>query len=60
MGLTYTAKNQSRIYYITFTVHQWVDVFTRKEYVDIFLESVRFCQKEKRTEGLRLGSIIYI
>ena len=47
MGLTYTAKNQYSIYYITLTVHQWVDVFTRKEYVDIFLESVRFCQKEK-------------
>ena len=27
------------------------DVFTRKEYVDILLESLRFCQKEK---GLKI------
>jgi len=24
-----------------------VDVFTRKDYVDIILESIRYCQKEK-------------
>ena len=47
MGLTYTVKDQQGQYFITCTVHQWVDVFTRREYIDIFLESIRFCQKEK-------------
>lgn len=28
----------------------WLDVFTRNEYKDLFLESVRFCQKEKGLE----------
>lgn len=32
---------------MTFTVVQWLDVFTRQEYRDIFLESIRFCQKNK-------------
>ena len=35
------------MHFVTFTVHRWADVFTRKEYVDIILESFRFCQKEK-------------
>lgn len=47
MALTYTIKDQHGLYFITCTVHQWVDVFTRKEYVDILLDSLRFCQKEK-------------
>lgn len=31
---------------------EWVDVFTRKQYHDIVLDSLRYCQKEK-------GLIIY-
>lgn len=30
---------------------EWVDVFTRKQYRDILLDSLRYCQKEK---GLKL------
>ena len=47
MGLTYTIKNQSGQYFITCTVHQWADVFTRREYADILLDSIRFCQQRK-------------
>jgi REP element-mobilizing transposase RayT len=47
MGLTYTVKDQTAIYFVTFTVHQWVDVFTRQLYVDILLESIRHCQQQK-------------
>ena len=28
----------------------WLDVFTRNEYKDLFLDSLRFCQKEKGLE----------
>jgi REP element-mobilizing transposase RayT len=51
MGSTYTIKNQQGQYFITCTVHQWADVFTRKEYIDILLESIRFCQL---TKGLKV------
>lgn len=43
----YSIKDQFAIHFITFSVVQWVDVFSRKEYVDIVLESIRFCQKRK-------------
>ena len=49
----YKIHNQAAIHFITFAVSEWVDVFTRKEYRDIVLESIRFCQKEK---GLLLHS----
>ncbi len=32
---------------MTFTVHQWVDVFSRPVYVEILLENLRYCQKHK-------------
>ena len=43
----YQIRNQEGIYFITFAVVEWVDVFTRKEYADIVVESLRYCQKEK-------------
>ena len=50
MGYEYRIKDQHGLYFITCTVHQWVDVFTRRIYVDILLDSLRFCQKEKGLE----------
>jgi putative transposase len=50
MAFIYSINNQDGIYFITCTVHQWVDVFTRSDYVDILLDSLRFCQKEKGLE----------
>ncbi len=47
MAFAYTIKDQQGIYFVTFTVHQWVDVFTRKMYVDILLDSFKFCQLNK-------------
>ena len=47
MGLTYTIKNQEGQYFITCTVHQWIDVFTRELYKEILLDSIRHCQKHK-------------
>lgn len=51
MGLSYIIKNQHQQHFVTFTVHQWVDVFTRNIYKDIVIESLKFCQKEK---GLKI------
>lgn len=49
----YKVRNQAGTYFVTFAVVGWVDVFTRREYRDILLDSLRFCQKEK---GMRLHS----
>ena len=37
-------------YFLTFTVTQWVDVFTRSCYCDILIDSLRFCQQHKKLE----------
>lgn len=43
----YKIRNQQEIHFITFAVVEWVDVFTRKSYRDILLDSLRYCQQEK-------------
>jgi len=48
----YKIRNKEAIHFITFAVVEWVDVFTRKEYRDIVVESIKHCQKEK-------GLIVY-
>jgi putative transposase len=35
------------MYFVTFTVVNWIDVFTRNIYKDLFIESLSFCIKEK-------------
>jgi len=40
----YKIRNQAAIHFITFAVVEWVDVFTRKGYRDIVLESIQHCQ----------------
>ncbi len=47
MASSYKFHNPEGVYFITFAVVEWVDVFTRKEYPEIVVESLRFCQKEK-------------
>src|SRR6187549_1814505 len=43
----YKIRNKKEIHFITFAVVEWVDVFARKEYRDILIESLEFCHKEK-------------
>ncbi len=47
MALTYRIYDQHGQYFITCTVNQWIDVFTRRDYVEILLESIRYCQQNK-------------
>ena len=39
--------NRSGSHFITFAVVGWVDVFTKQNYRDILLESLRYCQRER-------------
>ena len=43
------------MYFVTFAVVRWVDVFTRDIYREIILDSLKFCQKEK---GLQLHAYV--
>ncbi|HEY4786468.1 MAG TPA: transposase [Bacteroidales bacterium] len=50
MPTGYQIKDQHALHYVTLQVVYWVDVFTRKVYRDIVIESLRYCQQEKGLE----------
>ncbi len=47
-GEGYKIRDQTKPHFLTFTVVDWVDVFTRKRYKDILVESLNFCIANKR------------
>jgi len=53
MGRKYAIRDQEQFYFVTFTVVYWLDVFIREEYKSIFIDSIKYCQKEK---GLLVGA----
>ena len=50
MPTGYQIKDQAGLYYLTFQVVYWIDVFMRKEYRDIVIDSLRYCQQHKSLE----------
>lgn len=50
MSRNYKFHNLEGLYFVSFAVVYWLDVFTRNEYKDILLDSLTFCQKEKGME----------
>ncbi len=53
MGLKYRIEDQKKLYFVTFTAINWIDVFIRDIYRQIFIDSVKYCQREK---GLQVGA----
>ena len=51
MSTKYKVYNTTLPHFITFTVVEWIDVFTRAEYKDVLLESLYYCQQHR---GLKL------
>lgn len=51
MSRKYKIRNSEGIYFISFSVVYWIDVFIRNEYKNIFIESLKYCQEYK---GLRV------
>jgi REP element-mobilizing transposase RayT len=43
----YKIRNKEGVYFVTFAVVGWVDVFARKEYCHIVVDSIKYCQQEK-------------
>ena len=50
MSTGYQIKEQDELYFVTFQIVRWIDIFTRKIYRDIVVESLRFCQANKGLE----------
>ena len=57
MSTGYLIHNQNGVYYLTFQIVDWVDIFTRKIYKDIVIESFKYCIEHK---GLRLFAYVII
>ena len=49
-GDRYRIGNQNDIYFLTITVVDWVDLFTRKEYAIIVIDSLKYCIENKGLE----------
>ena len=55
MSTGYQIYNKAGSYYLTFQVVDWVDIFTRKVYRDIILDSFDYCRKHK---GLQIWAYV--
>jgi REP element-mobilizing transposase RayT len=47
MSDKYKANDPDGVYFITLSVVQWADVFTRRDYCEIVCNSLNYCQQEK-------------
>jgi REP element-mobilizing transposase RayT len=36
------------LYFVSFSVVDWIDVFTRREYQEILIDSISYCQQHKK------------
>ena len=50
MSESYQINDQSAVYYLTFQIVNWIDLFTRQIYRDIAIDSLKYCQENKGLE----------
>jgi REP element-mobilizing transposase RayT len=50
MSRKYKFHNPEGVYFVSFAVQGWVDIFTRNEYKDIVIDCLAYCQKNKGLE----------
>ena len=55
MSTGFKISDQSKTYFLTFQIVGWVDLFTRKIYRDIVIDSLKYCQDKK---GLNLFAFV--
>lgn len=50
MSDQYRIRKHDAIHFITFTIVDWVDIFTRPVYKNLIIESLTYCQQQKGLE----------
>jgi putative transposase len=50
MSRNYKFRDQEKLYFVTFTVINWIDVFIRPQYKNIIVDSLNYCSKNKGLE----------
>ncbi len=46
-GIKHTIKKPEGSYFMTLTIVEWIDIFTRERYSKIIMESLKFCSDNK-------------
>ena len=47
MSRNYKFRDQQKLYFVSFATVNWIDVFVRRQYKDILVDSLKFCQQHK-------------
>lgn len=55
MSTGHKIYDQSGLYFLTFTIVDWIDVFIKSKYMDIIIDSLKYCRQEK---GLMIGAYV--
>ncbi|HYQ55805.1 MAG TPA: transposase [Draconibacterium sp.] len=50
MSRKYKFHNPEGVYFVSFAVQGWLDVFTRNEYKNILVDNLKYCQEQKGLE----------
>ena len=50
MSTKYKFNDQDKLYFVSFAVVNWIDLFIRNEYRDIMIDSWKHCQRKKGLE----------
>jgi REP element-mobilizing transposase RayT len=50
MSHQYRVRNPEEIYFVTFTIVDWIDIFTRPAYKQLIIDSLIYCQQNKGLE----------
>jgi putative transposase len=50
MSRKYKFQNSEGLYFVSFAVVNWIDLFVREQYCTILVDSLNYCQKEKGME----------
>ena len=50
MSRKYGFNDNAKLFFVSFAVVYWIDVFVRNEYREIVLDSLRHCQRNKRPD----------
>ena len=50
MSRNYKFYTPQGLYFVSFAVVAWLDVFTRNEYKDLVVDSIEYCQQKKGIE----------
>jgi putative transposase len=55
--LRINTENENSLHFLTITVIEWIDIFTKPEYLKVIIDSLKFCQKNK---GLKLFEFVIL